>query len=246
MIKQINNNILLLFLCIPFMLFSQNESEKDSVQAKIKFTKKDNFIEVFAEAINLSKTIQDELNYSLLLLKKNASGNLSKNLQSGEFSLMVDEVKLLSKQQFNMTDNDEIKAFLFIRKQKKVISKDTLTILSFDEKYSNKPLEENNLELSGLIVENVMTKLGKDFYDFFSQINQLTNTSYPFIIIINEKPAIGGRNSEITILINDEIIYKFRTQPKEEYLYNNALEANKRIYNYNIKRKILRKKKSVF
>ena len=243
--KAVNNSVLLLFLVFSFFTFSQNEKAKDSIQAKIRLVKNDNFINLYAEAINYSRSIQSELNYSMLSVKKNGEGNLSRNIQSGEFSILLDEVKTLSNQKLNISATDEIKVYLFVRKKDKLISKDSLRITAIDDKYSNTPIFESNLEL-GLIVENVMTKLGKDFYDFFSQINQLNSTNYPFVIVVNEKPSLGGRNSEINILINDETVYRFRTQPKEEYLYNNAKEANRIIYNYYVKKKLLRKKKRIF
>lgn len=245
--KRVNCNIIYLFVFLSIASFSQNEKEKGSVQAKIKYIKIDNFVTVFAEATNENNALQSELNYTFLSVKKSASGNISKNQQSGEFSIATDEIKKLSEQLLNIDeDEDEIKIYLFLKKNKNLISKDTLTIVSYNKKYSNKPLEEIDFEISGLIVENVMTKLGKDFYEFFNQINRLNNTSYPFVININEKPSVGGQNSEISVEINDDTVYRFRTQPKESYLYSAALEANKQIYKYHVNKKILQKKTRVF
>ncbi len=226
--------------------FSQNESIKDSIKAKIEIQKSDNFVKIYAKAINQSQAIQSELKYSMLSVKKSASGNLSRSVQSGEFSIGVDEVKTLSTQQLNVESKEEIKVYLFIKKEKKVISKDTIVITAIDKKYSTKAIEESDVALYGLIVENTMTKLGKDFYDYFASINQLNGQKYPFVIIINEKPALGGRNSEINISINEEIIYRFRTQPKEEYLHQQAENASRTIYNYHVKKTMLKKKKRVF
>ncbi|MEE9348583.1 MAG: CsgE family curli-type amyloid fiber assembly protein [Flavobacteriaceae bacterium] len=245
MSRNLSFSLVLVLIGIT-LSFSQNEATIDSIQAKIKIVKKDNFITIYAKALNHSKTIQSELKYSILALKKSDTGNLSRNVQSGEFSMEVDEEKLLSTQQLNIGNKDIIKVYLFVRKNKVLISKDSLFISAVDEIYNTSAVKESDMEMSGLVVENTMTKLGKDFYDFFGQVKQLNNVKYPFIIIINEKPALGGRNSEVSIVINDQIIYRFRTQPKEEYLYNQAQEANRKIYNYYIKSKTLKKKNKLF
>jgi hypothetical protein len=244
--KQISCNIIFLFTFLSIASFSQNEKEKSLIQAKIKYIKIDNFVTIFAEATNETNVINSEIDYTFLSVKKSASGNTSKNQQSGEFSIVAGEIKKLSKQLLNIDEGDEIKIYLFLKKNKKLISKDTLSLDSFNKKYSNKPIAEVDFEISGLTVENVMTKLGKDFYEFFNQINRLNNISYPFVIIVNEKPSVGGQNSEISVVINDDIVYRFRTQPKESYLYSAALEANKQIYKYHVNKKVLKKKTRVF
>ena len=246
MLKLLYKYILIVVFFLSHIVFSQNENAKDSIKANIKLIKKDNLVTIYAEAINHSQILQSELNYVLLSLKKDTAGNLSKNVQSGEFSLRVDETKTLSRQQLNIHKKDNLKIYLYLKRNKQLISKDSINISLVDKKYSNTAIDEINMELSGLIVENTMTKLGKDFYDFFNQINQLNNTKYPFIIIINEKPALGGRNSEISIVIHNNTIYKFRTQPKSEYLYAHAKEASKRIYKYHLKNKLLKSKERMY
>jgi len=238
--------IFFILVCFPLLIISQNEKTKNYIQAKIRVVKNDNLVNVYAKAINNSGMIHENLNYTLFLVKKDRANNYSKNSQSGKFSLLVDETKTLSKQQLNFNDKGDIKIFLYVRNDKKLISIDSINITLIDEKYSHQKIEEENIELTGLIIENTMTKLGKDFYDYFNQISQLNNINYPFIIIIDEKPSVGGRNSEVSIKVNDEILYLFRTQPNEEYLYNNALEANRKIYKYHIKRKLLKKKEPTY
>ncbi len=233
---------LLVLLLVPFALISQEKQ----VVAKIKIIQKDNLVNVYANAMNHTHSNYEDLNYTLLTLKEDVNGNLSKNQQSGKFSILSNKTKLLSKLQLNISDKGNIKIFLYIRNKKKLLSKDKVEITLIDKKYSSDKIAEENIELSGLVVENVMTKLGKDFYDYFNQVNQLNGIQYPFIILIDEKPSIGGRNSEINIIINDKTIYKFRTQPKEKFLYHQAKEANKYIYKYHLKQKLLKNKIRTF
>jgi hypothetical protein len=241
--RHFNNTMLLLLLFVSFASFAQNEKD---VQAKIKVVQTDNIVSIYATAVNHTDNIQDNLSYSLLALKKAANGNLSKNTQSGAFILMPNESKTLSLQKLNIDPNGKINVFLFIRSNDKLLSKDTLVIGTLEKKFDNKPIDERNIEISGLIIENVLTKPGKDFYEMFSQINRSNGISYPFVITINEKPALGGRNSEISILINDNIIFKFNSQPNEEFLKNAAQQANRKIYSYYTKRSILYKNEKLF
>jgi len=233
------------FLFITISSIAQ-ESQKVNIVAKIRAIKQDNMVNINAKAINNTNNNFEILNYTLLVVKKDIKGNLSKSQQSGKFSILVNQSKILSKLQLNINDKGNIKVYLYIRKGKKLLSKDLLEITLIDKKYSTEKIEEENIELSGLIVENVMTKLGKDFYDYFTQIIQLNGLKYHFIILVEEKPSIGGRNSEVRIKIKDEIVYQFNTQPNDEYLNKKALEANKRIYKYNIKQKLLHKKNRIY
>jgi len=228
------------------VVFSQNENKLDSIKAQIKYSKKDNFISIYGTAINHSNALQNDLGYTILVLKKNRNKIKGKSLQSGKFSLMNNKSKVLSKHKVNINTNDRIIVYLYLKKNEKTIAKDSLTIGSIEKKYSLNKIKEEDIELNGLTVENVMTKLGKDFYDYFNQVKMLNNIKYPFNMIINETPAIGGRNSEVNIIVNDNLVYRFRTKPNDEYLYAQAKIANKEIYNYYIKRKILRNKMKLY
>jgi hypothetical protein len=241
---HINNTMLLLLLLFCFSIsFAQDKKE---IKAKIKITQADSFISIFPTAYNSSSILQNNLSYSILALKKSATGNMSKNSQSGVFSIMPGETKILSSQKLNIDENGSIQIFLFIRRDDKVIAKDTLHVGAVEKKFKSTPLQETNFEIAGLIIENVLTKPGKDFYEFFSQINRSNGISYPFIIVSNDTPSLGGRNSVIDILIAHDSVFKFNTQPKEEYLQMAAKQANREIYTYYSKRKILYKNEKLF
>ena len=235
--------MLLLLLFVSSSSFAQNEKD---IQAKIQIAQSDNLLTIYATALNHGNNIQNNLNYSILALKKDANGNLSKSEQQGAFILMPNESKTLSTQKININPDGKVRIFLFIRDAKQLISKDTLVVGALEKKFNTHPLSEQNLEISGLIIENVLTKPGKDFYEFFSQINRLNGTHYPFIITINEKPALGGRNSEIDIRVDDISIFKFISQPKEEFLRTAAQQANKKVFAYYTKRKLLYKEAKLF
>jgi len=244
--KTLINNLMLLLLLMFGITTSFAQDNKEVIQAKIKIEQTDNLVSVYATARNKTDTYQSELNYSFLSLKENYKGNLSKNSQSGTFSLAPKEIQKLSFQKLNIDPKGKLTIFLFIRKNGKVLSKDTIHIGSIEKKFKYSSLKETQIEISGLIIENVLTKPGKDFYEFFSQLNRMNGINYPFVIVIDEKPQLGGRNSEISIKINENIVFKFRTQPNEEYLQNVAKQANSTINNYHTKRMSLYKNEKIY
>jgi len=218
-------------------LFSQ-----ENINAKIRTKVVDNLVDISALAQNEEETYKDEYTYLLFSLKKSAKGNLSRNTQSGEFSLEPNEEKELSTLKINIQIGEECRIYLFIRKNDNLISKDSTIIYSAESIKEKTSIEESELEIKGLVIEDVKTKLGKDFYDFFYQKYSTSGAKYPFIINITEKPSLG-RGSKISIDVDDRIIFEFVTQPKEEYMQSAANQAIRYVNSYAAKRKLIYKNK---
>ena len=215
------------------------------VEAKILVKNADGLIDINGIVENRDKIHIIDYNFNLVVLKLDASGNYLKNAQSGEFSLKPNERKNLATLKIVIKDSDELKLYFFIRKDLKLIAKDTAIVVSNIKKLETKPIIEEEIEISGLVVEDVITKLGRDFYDFFYQEYSSRGSKYPFVINIIEKPLLGI-NSEITIDVDDRIIYKVITRPNEEYLQATAHQAILAIDDYSEKRKFLFKKNIKF
>jgi hypothetical protein len=215
------------------------------VEAKILVKNADGFIDVRGIVENPSKIYIEDYDFNLVALKLDASGKYLKNEQSGVFSLKPNERKNLTTLKVVIKDSDVLKLFFFIRKDEKLISRDTAVVVSKVKKLETKPIAEETIEIYGLVVEDVVTKLGKDFYDFFYQEYNTSGAKYPFVIRIIEKPLLGI-NSEVRIDIDDKMVYKMTTRPNEEYLQSSARQALVVINNYNEKRKFLFKKNIKF
>ena len=215
---------------------------QDNVKAKITTKVVDNLIDITALAQNEDETYKDEYSYLLFSLKKSIQGNLSKNNQSGEFSLKPSEEKELSTLKINIQKGEECKVYLFIRKEGKLVSKDSTVIYSAEHLEEKVAISESEIEIKGLVIEDVKTKLGKDFYDYFYQKYVTSGNKYPFIVNILEKPSIG-RGSKISVDVDDRIIFEFVTQPKEEYMQAAANQALRYLNSYATKRKLLYKNK---
>lgn len=64
---------------------------------------------------------------------------------------------------------------------------------------------------------------------YFNEINKQDKSIFPSDIIISEKISSDNRNSEISVHANNELVYKFRTLAKKDYLYAAAQESIKRL-----------------
>ena len=83
-----------------------------------------------------------------------------------------------------------------------------------------------------------MTKVGKDFYDYFYQDYSALSSQYSFIINKKEKPYFG-RSSIISIVVDDNLIYEFMSQPNEEFLRSAVKTTLQNVSQFAIQRKLL-------
>ncbi len=235
--KKIIIKVILGFI---FLLNATTFFSQEIVRAKIVAKVVDNFIDIKAVAQNNDPTFKDDYSYTLFSLKKGAQGNYSRNSQSGQFSLEPGEEKELSSLKINIQKDEECKVFLFIRKDDVLISKDSTIIYAAEKEKKREVIKESNFEIKGIVVEDVITKIGKDFHDYFYQEYSNSGNQYPFIINIKEKPYFG-RSSIITIEIEDQNIFEFYSKPDEEYLRSVVTAALQKINQFAIQRKLLYK-----
>lgn len=214
---------------------------QNNLKAKIVSNKKDNLFDISALAENNDEVYKDEYKYLLVSLKKSSSGNYSKNNQSGEFSIKPNELKNLASLKVNVEKDDELKVYLFIRKNNKLISKDSLVFIP-KVNSEKRIVKETDFRIKGIVVDNVLTKIGKDFNDFFYQAYNFSNYKYAFVITINERPYMG-RNSILSVEVDERKIVEFYAKPDEEYLKSYVQLALEQLRAYNTQNKILFEKK---
>jgi len=236
-----SHNKLVLFLLFISTTFYCNSQEV--ITAKIVSKVADNLIDIKAIAENNDVTFKDEYSYLLFSLKKGQGGNYSKNTQSGIFSLESNEQKVLTTLKINIQENEECKVYFYIRKSGNLISKDSVVIVAA-EKADKEVVEEEDFEIKGIVIDNAITKLGKDFHDYFYQAYLVSGNQYPFIITIKERPSFG-RSSIITLQVDDKKIIEFYSRPDEEYLKEYAKLALQRLKIFDKQRKLLYKNRRI-
>lgn len=227
-----------LFILLSASLYGQEDKK---IVAKIENEVIEKQLNIKALITNNTATYQ-ELNYLLISIKKGASGNLSNNKQSGKFSINPGETKKLSEMNVNLEKKDALKAFLYIRDEQtqKLIAKDSLEINQdfFSKKISTVEKDEI-FELKGLTIDETKTKVGKDFYDLFyiqySQIPDKSNSA----ITISELP-MRGTSGQISIQIDDKVVYSFVTNPSEDFLKEQISNSLRFIKDFNAKKNLIK------
>ena len=225
-----------LILCFFLTHFSNaQEFDEYKVEGSIHLTQIDDFLTLRAQVLNKESFFINELNYNFVVLKKGSSGNFSKNSQSNDFSLKPKEEKQLSTIKINIKKNEELRIYLFIKYKNKLINRDTL-FLSKKKKQLKKKVSEEQFLIRGIVIDEVMTKIGKDYHDFFYKEYLVTGKNYPFIIKIVEKPAMG-RSSMLSVEVDRKKIHEFFARPEEDYLKFNVARAMRSLRVYNQRRK---------
>ena len=228
-----------IFFVACFSLWAQLVAQvSNHVIGKINILEADNLITIDAQAENQEQVFKDELFYTLLALKRNVKGNYSSNRQSGNFSIEPLERKKLSEIKLNLEKGEQLKIYLFINHQKKLIHKDSLFLISSNKSYEKEADEANGFELKGIVIESMITPTGKNFYDYFYQAYLVSGNQHPFIINVKEKPYFGY-SSIISIEVDEKKIYELFAKPDEEYLKSAVKDALNKINQYARQRKML-------
>jgi len=115
--------------------------------------------------------------------------------------------------------SEELPDFLkdFVRQYQRQKKADTITGLN-DNSISAETL------LNNLVLDNTLSKIGRDFYQIFQENWDPPQTDQQFIIYIDEMPSPGLGNM-VMIRINHDKIYTGRLFPKQEALEATALQA---------------------
>ena len=204
------------------------------VKAIIEVVNSEKIFEITSKAENISN-INQSLLYELKVFKKNiSSGNVSENSQSGRFVISPKEINKLSFTAIDSDDeNNQIIILLLIRnldneiigKDRKLIV-DNIIVNSEENTITLKRKPKDGIRLTGVVLERVKTKPGRDFYGFFySQF-----LSYNFKdsrTVIVEEIFSRGRTTKIQVKIDNIKVYEFFVQPKTDYLKNHAAIAVK-------------------
>ncbi len=80
------------------------------------------------------------------------------------------------------------------------------------------------LVLDGLVVDETMTKWGRDFYDVFYATWEAPESAVNFMITIREQP-LPSMGTGITLILDNEIIFQARLQPRYEMIERVAEQA---------------------
>ncbi|MGB7842578.1 MAG: CsgE family curli-type amyloid fiber assembly protein [Salinimicrobium sp.] len=217
--------------------FSQFYNEE--IVARIKVEDKGEFINFSATAEN--KTPADRnLEYEFVVIKKDRAGNTSRTSQGDRFFLKAHEKLILSTTEVNRSAEGNVIVFMIIYDQdRKPIGKDRLEF-QVTESSINEIKKKNTVTitqdeappqdgfvLNGLVIENTLTKAGRDFYRYFYSEFYNREIVTPYNITIDEEPS-RGRMTRISVSVGDQLVMRFFARPKKEYLKQMAMVSLQR------------------
>lgn len=213
---------LLFTVCSILLTYGQNPP---SINSKITYVENDEFLLLRGYVENASQLYIEGLSYTFLALKKSLNNDYTSDRNDGKFNLQPNEVLSVSQLNISLKDDEELKVYLFIRNEEKLLSKDSLHLVPkrFEE-LKRKKIEEKNFVLKGLVVDELLTKFGKDFHDSFYQQYRLSGVLYPFIITLKERPFFGS-SSVITVLVDENKIYEFFVSRTNDEFIENAVRT---------------------
>lgn len=95
------------------------------------------------------------------------------------------------------------------------------------------PLNAEELEIGGLVLDETRSKLAHDFYEMFysgwTSIEEDIKTNYT--ITIREQPALVGNGSRVMVVLDGEELSQLNLQPRAELLESLAMQLVESLYN---------------
>lgn len=229
----------ILFLIIPLALFfaiqANSQIYNTEVEAKLFLETNNEFLKITATAKNKT-TIDKSLRYVLSVFRTDDKGNRSKNDQEGRFTLEPNEInnKLSEITINNKEDNRLILLILLYDLDDNIVGKDRI-VLNDDkpeEEVKNEisnSISENlyaqdvdterkdGVVLSGIVIEETITKPGRDFYKMFYSDYSLNRINAEKVVTIKEIFALGT-NTKIQVKVENDVLVEFFVRPQNDFL----------------------------
>lgn len=94
-----------------------------------------------------------------------------------------------------------------------------------------------DLEVDGLIVDETITKIGRDFYDVFHRQWEAPPSAKNFTILIKERPT-RGNGALIQVALNDELLFEQQLQPRYDVIEEVATYVATGLYEYLVRNQL--------
>jgi hypothetical protein len=212
---------------ITFSIFSQKKNSAISAFLNVKAN--DGVYGVQALVKNDS-TLFKSLQYELAIIrsKTDTKEKPVRTSTRENFSINPSEVKVLRETVISFEEEDKIVVLLLIIENEKIISADRKVFLNNVKKSA--PLDDG-IEIKGLVIDNVISKVGKDFYDLFYRQYSLRNTQSGSLVTVEEQLGIGI-GTRIVVKVDEDTVFEGFARPNEEYLEQMAKAVVGRVIKY--------------
>ncbi len=90
---------------------------------------------------------------------------------------------------------------------------------------------EQSIGIDGLVIDESITKVGRDFYELFYNGWEPPEKASDYTIYIEEQPG-RGRITAVEVRINEDVIFEGNLQPRYDYLEGLAEYVQGRCYRF--------------
>jgi len=230
-------------LCLVMLFFAcqivSAQYINTDIKARILFEKNSEFITFKAVGENVTLADRPELRYEFIVYKKDDGNNTSKSSQSDRFFLKANERKSLSSVTINYNVESHLIIALLIYDNDKPVGQARIELPQGGKSDldSNPTLERIEVSkdqaqpqgrertfLEGLVIENTITKAGKDFYRIFYQQYLNSQIKSSKNIVIDEVPG-RSRSTRVSVKVDGQLVWQFFAQPRKQFLQQMAETA---------------------
>lgn len=233
-IRKYTLNFLFAFFSISTMCAQFYNKD---IKASIKVEKSSEFYTFKAISENLTPSDYN-LRFEFMVFKTDDKNNSSKSSQGNRFFLKANEKQVLSSVTVNYNVTGKIViALLIYDENDKPIGQDRIELPNGGKTALNTTNPEENKAVTrdqaapqdgfikkGLVIKKLITKAGKDFHRFFYQKYFNLDIRTPHDIMIKETFA-RGRTTRIQVLVENQLVWQFFSQPKKDFLEKMASTA---------------------
>lgn len=87
------------------------------------------------------------------------------------------------------------------------------------------------MEVDGMVLDETISKIGRDFYSVFYQYWEAPEKAYNYTISISEQPS-PSLGTIVTVEVNDTPVYRSRLQPRYEIIEQASKQAVRNTHHY--------------
>lgn len=220
-----------LFILVSVFFRSEASAQffNKEIKAKINIEKTSEFYTFKAIAENTTPSDYN-LRYEFMVFKTDDNKNTTKSSQENRFFLEANEKRVLSSVAVNYyVTNKTIIALLIYDKDGKPIGQDRIELPNGGQTQleiivqqpeavtKDQAAPQDGYVKKGLVFKKTISKAGQDFYRLFYQKYYNLGVTTPHDILITESFA-RGRTTKIEVLVENQLIWRFFSQPRKKFL----------------------------
>lgn len=204
-------------------------NKSNSVQANIQQVEANKTVELSSVSINHSPN--DEIYISFLVKSENIvikeiEQTIPEGINKEKFKTSQSQTNKRHQTRNNSSQADILRKHLEDFQTRKLQKKDSVNKKEYNSYYGEM--------LNGIVIDETITRMGKEFYDYFYSTYQIMNRETPVLLTMKEV-FLQNRSiqrSKVIIQDDDIVIFQAILQPRTAYLEAVSQQANQVVNQY--------------